>query len=145
MVKITISTMSLSTFCDSDTMIVILTLMPRFSARDLLMRYHWGLGVGHLHAHQPVTTSDYVGDEPDQFEVCQDDPDLEPEGTSDVGIEDGDSDIYVSDDPAIEIGDLEEWEDVETSIRMMTGSMSRKIQKMKISLECSKAEKKKAK
>lgn len=112
MVKITISTMSLGTFCDSDTMIVILTLMPRFSARDLLMRYHWGLGVGHLHAHQPVTS-----DEPDQFEVCQDNPDLEPEGTSDVRIEDGDSDIYDSDDPeqGIEIGDLEEWEDVETS------------------------------
>jgi len=31
--------------------------MRRFSARDLLMRYHYGLGVGHLHAHQFVASS----------------------------------------------------------------------------------------
>ena len=30
-----------------------LRLMPynSFSDRDLLMRYHWGMGVGHIHAH----------------------------------------------------------------------------------------------
>lgn len=22
-----------------------------FSDRDILMRYHWGMGVGHIHAH----------------------------------------------------------------------------------------------
>jgi len=93
--------------------------MPRFSAWDLLMRYHWGLGVGHLHAHQPVITSGYVGDELDHSENCQDDlpPDLEPEKTSDVQIEDRDRDIYDSDEQEsrMEICDLEEWEDVETS------------------------------
>ncbi|KAI0055695.1 hypothetical protein BV25DRAFT_1815207 [Artomyces pyxidatus] len=29
----------------------------RFSERDLLMRYHWGLGVGHLQAHEKVAIS----------------------------------------------------------------------------------------
>ena len=28
------------------------------------MRYHWGLGVGHLHAHQPTSTSNCIPDEP---------------------------------------------------------------------------------
>jgi hypothetical protein len=35
----------------------LLTLImefDRFSDRDLLMRYHWGLGVGHLHSHQSI-------------------------------------------------------------------------------------------
>ena len=26
------------------------------------MRYHWGLGVGHLHAHQPSESSIYIAD-----------------------------------------------------------------------------------
>jgi len=29
----------------------------RFSDQDLLMRYHWGEGVGHLHAHQSTSLS----------------------------------------------------------------------------------------
>lgn len=27
------------------------------------MRYHWGLGIGHLHAHQLASTSNYAPDE----------------------------------------------------------------------------------
>jgi hypothetical protein len=27
------------------------------------MHYHWGLGVGHLHAHQPTSTSNCIPDE----------------------------------------------------------------------------------
>jgi hypothetical protein len=27
-----------------------------FSDRDLMMCYHWGLGVGHQHAHQATST-----------------------------------------------------------------------------------------
>ena len=27
----------------------------RFVDRDMLMRYHWGFGVGHLYAHTPVS------------------------------------------------------------------------------------------
>lgn len=26
--------------------------MPSFSDRDLMMRYHWGMAVGHSHAHE---------------------------------------------------------------------------------------------
>ena len=28
-----------------------LVLYDSFSDRDTLMRYHWGMGVGHIHAH----------------------------------------------------------------------------------------------
>ena len=31
-------------------------MLPRFSDRDLLMREHWGLGVGHLYARNANST-----------------------------------------------------------------------------------------
>ncbi|KAI0054668.1 hypothetical protein BV25DRAFT_1816733, partial [Artomyces pyxidatus] len=34
----------------------------RFSERDLLMRYHWGLGIGHMHAHDTTATSRAVAE-----------------------------------------------------------------------------------
>lgn len=90
--------------------------MPRFSTRDLLMRYHWGLGVGHLHAHRPRLTSSfgYNADGPDQDEIHQDLPtNVESKETQ---VEDGASDSYESDNPelGLEISDLEDWEDMET-------------------------------
>ena len=32
-------------------MIHLLTIMQRFVDHDMLMRYHWGLGVGHAYSH----------------------------------------------------------------------------------------------
>ena len=32
-------------------MIHLLTIAQRFVDRDMLMRYHWGLGVGHTYSH----------------------------------------------------------------------------------------------
>lgn len=29
----------------------VLTIGDRFVDRDMLMRYYWGLGVGHVHSH----------------------------------------------------------------------------------------------
>jgi hypothetical protein len=29
-----------------------------FVDRDMMMRYHWGLGVGHLYSHQPIHSHD---------------------------------------------------------------------------------------
>lgn len=33
----------------------VLTIGNRFVDRDMLMRYHWGLGVGHIHSHGLVS------------------------------------------------------------------------------------------
>jgi hypothetical protein len=84
------------------------------------MRYHWGLGVGHLHAHQSAITACGV-----LQEDVEDSQALEKEGESaetlggskiSVQIPDGDSDIYDSD--ASELGlqerELEGWDDVES-------------------------------
>jgi hypothetical protein len=84
------------------------------------MRYHWGLGVGHLHAHQPVPSPSRIPDEPlsgtkdDHYvdpELCKSPRDVSP-GT------DSASDIimYESDNPELGLDDheLEGWQDVET-------------------------------
>ena len=34
-----------------------LNVVSRFADRDMLMRYHWGLGVGHVYAHESTTES----------------------------------------------------------------------------------------
>ena len=79
------------------------------------MWYHLGLGVGHLHTHQATSTSAHVAD-PAKSENYQDNI---PESEEAPGpwAEDGDSDIYKSDNPELgmEICDLEGWEDVETN------------------------------
>ncbi len=85
------------------------------------MRYHWGLGVGHIHAHQhtvPLTAIQRT-DSPD----VQLEHDSEPDATLDVNeiniqidLQDGNSDIYHSDNPELGLEDreLEGWEDVES-------------------------------
>jgi hypothetical protein len=91
------------------------------------MRYHWGLGVGHLHAHQPrsTATSSYTPCQPGD---TKDDQYAEPEPEGAEGrvdydghepsAEPGDnaSDIYESDDSELRLDerDLEGWEDVES-------------------------------
>ncbi|KAF8237944.1 hypothetical protein L208DRAFT_1506424, partial [Tricholoma matsutake] len=55
-VKITINTTLIGVFI-AYLLLLISFYSPRFSDRDLLMRYHWGLGVGHFHAHQSALTS----------------------------------------------------------------------------------------
>jgi hypothetical protein len=82
------------------------------------MRYHWGLGVGHLHAHQPTFNASRIPDKPrdtqdDQFADFEPD---EPSGEN-AHAPDTDSDkCYESDNPELDLDDrdLEGWEDVET-------------------------------
>ena len=65
-----------------------------------MMWYHWGLGVGHYHAHQPICTSRPITNEPEDDQDDQS-SNKEPEGTSDRNThpEDGDDNIvYASDD-----------------------------------------------
>ena len=84
------------------------------------MRYHWGLGVGHLHAHQHTVTSAPISEKDAQDARS---PEYEPEETLDendvnaqVEAQDGDSEGYHSDNPelCLEDRDLEGWEDVES-------------------------------
>ena len=114
MITITIMSASEFIYC-AIVQIQILTYGCRFSERDLLMRYHWGLGVGHLHAHQSATTSIYIPGE--------DAPDIENEeipneGDIQVNIEtqDGMSDVFEPYNPELDLEDreLEGWEDIQS-------------------------------
>ena len=80
------------------------------------MRYHWGLGVGHYHAHQP-TSSSYHNTTPGS----NPEPDLEGTSYSNVGPlgDPGDDDLeYISDDPELGLEDRhlpdEGWQDTDT-------------------------------
>ena len=84
------------------------------------MRYHWGLGVGHLHAHRPVSTSNghsVIPGEPRDIEDDQN-ADREPDNVSEdaPNIDGASSDAYDSDksDWDLDNRDLEGWEDEET-------------------------------
>jgi hypothetical protein len=106
----------------------MLTFIHRFSAPDLMMRYHWGLGVGHYHAHQPTSslhhdiTSQPITDEPGDAQDNQS-SNLEPEGTLYSNVDalasgdDGDLE-YISDDPELGLEDRhlpdEGWQDTDT-------------------------------
>jgi len=59
MAKITTYIMLEGKSLSSDTLLSIPVNVGilRFSDRDLLMCYHWGLGVGHFHAHQEFTST----------------------------------------------------------------------------------------
>jgi hypothetical protein len=105
----------------------MLTFIPRFSAPDLMMRYHWGLGVGHYHAHQPTSslhhniTSPPITNEPGDNQDNQS-SNLEPEGTSYSNVDalgnDSDNLEYISDDPELGLEDRhlpdEGWQDTDT-------------------------------
>jgi hypothetical protein len=101
--------------------IQMLTLIPSFSERDLIMRYHWGLGVGHVHAHRPAATTSHIPEEVQGIHS----PEHEPEETAGGGNSDNDlnaqlldenSDVYNSDDPELGLEDCDPdgWEDVES-------------------------------
>lgn len=88
----------------------------RFSERDLFMRYHWGLGIGHFHAHQATLPSGHTAALPDDTELedCQC-SDFEPEKPpcelqSGRARNGGDSDTCGESDNS-ELG-FEAWEDV---------------------------------
>jgi hypothetical protein len=117
MVKITINTLLAGRFA-AYLLVLILLYPARFSDRDLLMHYHWGLGVGHFHAHQPASAlgrvSDLAGD-PQDFQV----PDVELQEALREPLEqpnDRGSDVgYDSDNPELHLEDhnLEGWDDIE--------------------------------
>ena len=84
------------------------------------MRYHWDLGVGHYHAHQPTSSlSQPITTESGDTQDIQS-SNLEPDGPSysNVGAL-GDDDLeYISDDPELGLEDRhlpdEGWQDTDT-------------------------------
>ena len=93
----------------------------RFSDWDLLMRYHWGQGVGHLHVHQ--STSRCIPDQPPEQPIvvdALDDPGTEELPDSEgLDINAADMDDDISDESnnlefALKDHDVEDWGDVES-------------------------------
>jgi len=95
-------------------------LDSRFSERDLVMRYHWGLGVGHIYAHDALPSAKVVFPT-DQYEDTRLDDD---DYVSDSQIEKprpgedqvrGSDACYELDNPELSLDDrhceLEGWED----------------------------------
>jgi hypothetical protein len=84
------------------------------------MCYHWDLGVGHLHVHCPVSTSNSGSGVPDQPKDIEDDQngDCKPDNVSEdaSNIDCISSDAYDSDKSEWGLGDrnLEGWGDEET-------------------------------
>ena len=81
------------------------------------MRYHWGLGVGHLHVHRPVSNSHSIPNEPRNIDDDQN-ADCEPDNVSEhsSNIDGASSDGYNSDNSERDLDnrDLDGWEDGET-------------------------------
>ena len=83
------------------------------------MRYHWGLGVGHLHAHGLTSASSWVPDQsrdtdaPEISSTNPEDPtdDLEPHVTD---FDSNACDESVNPEMTLDERDLEGWEDVES-------------------------------
>ena len=83
------------------------------------MRYHWGLGVGHFHAHQSASTLGCISNLAEDAQDIQA-PDMELQealqefpaqandrGGSDMGYESDNPELYLED------RDLEGWDDIE--------------------------------
>ena len=89
----------------------------RFADRDMLIRYHWGLGIGHIHsqAHEHYSHPTQAGShsiladliEPDDTSEEQtNDPDLHPMGWDDDNDKEGPMDSEVE-DPELGLEELE--------------------------------------
>jgi hypothetical protein len=99
--------------------VLILNFIHRFSAPDLMMRYHWGLGVGHYHAHQPTSSlhrdiaSQPITNEPGD-DQGNESSNLGPDGTSYSNVDT----LGNGDDPELGLEDRhlpdEGWQDMDT-------------------------------
>jgi hypothetical protein len=82
------------------------------------MHYHWELGLGHFHVHQPTSTSRCAHVEPDAQDgqplEPEDDPMTEERGVN-IQVQDGNSDACDSDpELCLEDCEYEGWNDVES-------------------------------
>jgi hypothetical protein len=78
------------------------------------MHYHWGLGVGHFHAHQSASTSGCISDLIEDTHSSQV-PDLELQEAFAQANDRGSDMGYESDNPelCLEDCDWEGWDDIE--------------------------------
>jgi hypothetical protein len=108
-VKITIATTLAGKFNDYLRHNLMLTFKTkfRFSERDILMRYHWGQGVGHFHAHQPSGTSFHTSEELDAGDAELRECETEERLNEDDGDVDGNSDVGIPHDPELGLEDRE--------------------------------------
>jgi hypothetical protein len=90
------------------------------------MRYHWGLGVGHLHAHQQASTfsqapQDNIQDVgPSQYEAREM---LDDADDDDTPIQDMDSNVYDFGDAEFGLEDPDEgWENDESEDEESSGN-----------------------
>lgn len=83
----------------------------RFSDRDLLMRFHWGQGIGHSHAHQISVCPSSSVVQASNIQETQNDIEDEPLFVNDNNLEEYDQD---SPEFVVEDHEWEGWEDVES-------------------------------
>jgi hypothetical protein len=82
------------------------------------MRYHWGLGVGHLHAHQAPSSADDITDTSRKVNAVTDNTELPSESEIKASIceedmvihDEGDCESDAS-ELALKDRELEDWED----------------------------------
>ena len=112
----------------------------RFADRDMLMRYHWSLGIGHTYSHTEAHTqknltilepNEDVADEADNNDSvegkhcpnietdCFDDPELGVGEEDDLNLDEGDSE---SDSQSLEGGHDEDVEDCDEEILELSES-----------------------
>jgi len=80
------------------------------------MRSHWGLGIGHVHAHHHVATSGRTPEEDTQSQECEIEEKSDNVNAQSETHDDGNSDVHHSDGSELGLEDrhLEGWEDVES-------------------------------
>jgi hypothetical protein len=81
------------------------------------MRYHWGLGVGHFHAHQPAAALGCVPKVPEDSQpIDSGQEEVLHENDIIAHLQDGDSDVYDSDNSELGLDDRqsEGWGEVES-------------------------------
>src|ERR1700720_3936849 len=82
------------------------------------MHYHWGLGIGHLYAHWPASSSHMLAesDAPDVIPHEWETEEGAGENNINTHIQDGNSDVDSSDDSelGLENRNFEGWEDDES-------------------------------
>ena len=92
----------------------------RFSDQDVLMQYHWGLDVGHLHVHGLTSTTSWKPnqlrdtDAPDNLSTHPEDltGDIELNATS---FDNNTCDEMVNPEMALDEHDLEDWKDIKSN------------------------------
>lgn len=97
---------------------IYLHFTTRFVDRDMVMRFHWGLGIGHVYSHadSPNVSTVSGGEEEDEDHnsdknvevktqsIIDDDEDDDEENPEELGLEDREKEIWDDSDEGDEPG-----------------------------------------